>query len=137
MGFALRVLFGVVLGWGAIWLGIHLYGLLAVWSPWPNTWWAHHPRFVLISSAFLAALPLVIVLGLVFSRLFRHRALLGAAVAMTISLAVAVSDALTDPKDIGATLGSTWQIFAPFLVGPPVIALLLTRRRSNNRWSGP
>ena len=137
MGFALRVLFGTVLGWGAMWIGIYLYGLLAIWSPWPNTWWAHHPRFVLISSAFLAALPLVIVLGWAFSRLFRHRALLGAVVTMTISFVVAVSDAFTGLKDIGGTLGSTWQIFCPFLVGPPVVALLLTRWRSNNRWRGP
>jgi hypothetical protein len=134
---ALLVLIGAALGTLVLWFSVYLYGLLAVWSPWSVEWWKHHFALVSATSKALAFIPGIVVLGAVFAKLFRTRAVLWSLVAMLITLLVAYADTFLTPELIGPTLRTTWGLFAPFLIGPPLIVYLLRRLRSNNRWRGP
>jgi hypothetical protein len=137
MKMALHILLGAVLGTLLLWVSVYFYGLLAGWSPWSTWWWAHHPTLVSGTSKVLAFAPFVIVLGVVFSRLFRARPILSALIAMTIVMVIAYADALRSPQLLTASLRTTWQMFAPFLVGPPLVVYLLGRLRSNQRLERP
>jgi hypothetical protein len=134
---ALRVLLGAVVGTLVLWAALYLLGLLAVWSPWPDPWWAHRYTVVAITSKAIAFLPCVALLGLFFAKLFPSRPALYAMVTMTLVLVVACADTLLHPELIGATLRLTWEMLVVFLLGPPIVVYLLGSLRSNNRWSGP
>jgi len=137
MKIALRLLLGGLLGTAVLWASLYLYGLLAVWSLFPNPWWAHRYTAVAITSKALAFIPCVIALGFIFSKLFPTRATLYSAVTMTLVFLVAYSDTLLHPETIGPTLRLTWEMLVVFLFGPVLVVYVLRSSRSNNRWSGP
>jgi hypothetical protein len=114
-----------VLLWGAV----ALYGVLAVWSPWPTTWWAHHVRWVTLGSQLIVLVPCILGLGLALFALYKQHAVLSAAVSMGIAFVVAFASSVTDPE----SLGSGWAFFAPYFIGPPFMVYILGRLRSNNR----
>jgi hypothetical protein len=129
-----RILVGAVLGWVVIVASVALLGILAVWSPFPKTWWMHHMTVVMIGSELLAAVPLVVALGFLMSRLYRVRPVASALASMTLALLASSAGAFTDPE----ALSSSWRFFVPFLLVPPlVVHFLVHHLRSNNRWSGP
>jgi len=125
----LRILMGATLGYIALIADVWLYGLLAVHSPFSLMWWARYPQLVSVSSAFLAALPLVLALGWVMSRLFARHTYYFALVAMLIAVAVAFSDAFLSPTGVLADLRETWPVFIPFLIGAPMVAMLMVNIR--------
>jgi hypothetical protein len=134
---ALRVLFAAIVGTLVLWASLYLLGLLAVWSPWPNPWWAHRYTVVAITSKAVAFLPCVALLGILFAKLFPTRPVLYALVTMTLVLVVAYADTLVHPELVGPTLRLTWEMLVVFLLGPPVVVYVLGSLRSNNRWRGP
>jgi hypothetical protein len=77
----------------------------------------------------------VICLGLIFSKLFNHRSTLGAFASMTIAILVLVYTSYIYPSYVLEPLTASFLI--AFLLGPPLILLLVDRLRSNNRSRGP
>ena len=137
MGLFVRILLGGLIVFAFVWTSILLLSLLAIWSPWPRDWWAHHPYWVFHGSQALVLVPSVIALGLLLSKLYRRHAVLSALASVTLALLVAFADSLTDPKALMVLVRETWTDFAPFLFGPPLVVALVEHLRSNNRWSGP
>jgi hypothetical protein len=134
MKMAFRVLVGASLGTLVLWVSIYFYGLLAVWSPWSNWWWAHHPALVSSTSKILAFVPCVIALGVIFTKLFKTLPILSAFVAMGLAMLIAFAETLRTPELLLPTVRMNWEWFAPFMVGPPLTVYVLNRLRSNNRW---
>ena len=135
---ALRVLLGALIGTAVLWASLYLYGLMAVWSPFPNPWWAHRYTVVAITSKAIAFIPCVIVLGFIFIRLFPTRSAFYSAVTMTLVLLFAYSDALRHPEQLGPTLRLTWEMLVVFLLGPAMVVYVLRSLRSNHRvWTPP
>jgi len=129
-----RILIGAVLGWGGVVASVALLGILAVWSPFPKTWWMHHMTVVMIGSEVLASLPCAVVLGFLMSRLYRVRPVASALASMALALLASSAGAFTDPE----ALSTSWRFFIPYLLGPPLVVYLLAHHlRSNNRWRGP
>jgi polyferredoxin len=134
---ALLVLLGAALAYLGIGAAIWLYGVLAVWSPFPATWWARHDGVVRYGSEALALIPSVVLVAYLLSRLFKRHAVISSVCAVALALAVSLSDALVQPHVDWKTLQGIWHLFLPFLILPPVIVFWLAKRRSNNRWRGP
>jgi hypothetical protein len=133
---ALRVLVGALVGTAVLWTAAYLYGLLAVWTLWPDPWWAHRYSAVSMMSKALAFLPGVFLLGFIFTRLFRTRPVLFAAVTMSLVLLVAYADMFRNPALMAPMLRLTWEMLVSFLLGPPLVVYLMSQLR-NNRWRGP
>jgi len=134
---ALRVLLGAVCGTVFLWASLYIYGLLALWSPFPNSWWAHRFTLVAITSKAIAFIPSAIVLGYIFTKLFHTRTVLYSAITTTLVLLVAYGDTLRDPKLIWPTLRLTWELDVLVLLGPVIVVHVIGSLRSNNRWRGP
>ena len=134
---ALLVLLGAAVAYLGICAAIWLYGLLAVWSPFPAAWWARHGDVVRYGSEALALIPSVVLVAYLLSRLFKQHAVISSVCAIAIALAVSLSDAFVQPHIDWETLQGIWHLFLPFLIVPPVIVSWFVKRRSNNRWRGP
>lgn len=134
---ALLVLLGAAVVYLAICAAVWLYGVLAVWSPFPATWWARHAGVVRYGSEALALTPWVILLAYLLSRLFKRHAVISSLCAVALALAVSLSDAFVQPHMDWKLLQGIWHLFLPFLILPPVIVFWLVKWRSNNRWRGP
>ena len=132
-----RILVGGLIAAVVLWVAVALFGLLAIWSPWPRSWWAHHATWVIGGSEALALLPLVITLGYFLRMLFKQNAALSALASTVLAIAVAYADVFRQPELFGPTFRLTWTLFLSFLIGPPLVVLVLTWRRSNSRSSGP
>jgi len=131
------VLLGVLIASVLLWAATFAVGLLAVWSPWPREWWAHHPSWVWIGSEMLVYVPAVVGLGFIFSMLYKQSAVLSALAAVTIALVIAYGSTLGDLDIFLSTLRATWGASALFLVVPPLTVAVVKHLRSNNRWRGP
>ena len=132
-----RILLGTLITIVILWASVALYGLLAVWSPFPRTWWIHHMSWVTVGSITLTVLPCIVVLGVTLSKVYRQRAVTCALASSTIALLVAFASSWGEPQEFASEPGWTLGYFGPFLFGPPLVVLILQRLRSNNRWSGP
>jgi hypothetical protein len=131
------VLVGAALGFLVLEVSVYLYALLPVWSLFSVEWLKHHVALILAATKAVAFLPGIFLLGVLFAKLFRTRAVLWALVANLIALLVAFANTFLTPALIIPTLRLTWDLFAPFLIGPPLIVYFLGRLRSNKRWKGP
>jgi hypothetical protein len=127
------VLLGAVLGFVFIWLAVTFYGLLAVWSPYSMGWWKHHIRAVMIGSQLLAVIPCVVLLGLLLNRVYKARPVLCSAMSMSVVLLAIYADTLWTPDLVGPTIRLTWNLFLPFLIGPPLVVFLMRTARTNSR----
>ena len=132
MGSFVRILLGGLIATVALWAAVVLHGLLLVWCP--RSWWAHHAAWVIDGFRALVLLPLVVVPGYILRLLFKQDALLNTLVSTLIALVAAF---IWDPVSFGPALRVTWRLFVPFLIGPPLVVLVMRCRRSNSRWSGP
>jgi hypothetical protein len=132
-----RVLLGALIALVTLGASVFFYGFLAAWSPFPQTWWIHHMSWVTFASVALTVVPCVVVLGLILSKVYKQYPVRSAFVSTTIALLVAFAGSFTDPQHLASGIGWTFGYFGPFLVGPPLVVLLLHRLRSNNRQSGP
>jgi F0F1-type ATP synthase assembly protein I len=127
------VLLGAVIGFVFVWVAVTFYGLLAVWSPYSIGWWKHHIRAVMIGSQLLAVIPCVVILGLLLNRLYKTRPVLSAATSMSVVILAIYADTLWTPDLVGPTIRLTWNLFLPFLIGPPLVVYLMRTVRSNSR----
>jgi hypothetical protein len=132
-----RVLLGALVALVTLGVSVPLYGFLAAWSPFPRTWWIHHMPWVTFASVALTVLPCVVFLGLILSKVYKQYPVRSAFISTTIALVVAFGASLHDPQQLPSDIGWTLGYFGPFLVGPPLVVLLLHRLRSNNPWRGP
>jgi hypothetical protein len=132
-----RVLLGALAAFVVLCVSVALYGALAVWSPFPRTWWIHHMPWVTFGSVALTVLPCTVILGLILSKVNTQHPVTSSFISTTIALVVAFSSSFREPQLLGSDIGWTLGYFGPFLIGPPLVVLLLHRLRSNNRWRGP
>ena len=128
-----RILCGAVIAYAFVWAAHLPIGLLAIWSPFPHSWWVDHPRWIIFGSEALITVPGVIGLGFFLSKLYKRRALVSAFASVTVAVLLAYSDFFTDWN----VFADTWRFSAPWLVGPPLATAVFDRLRSNNRWRGP
>lgn len=128
-----RVLLGAVLGSVFVRFSITVLGLLAVWSPYSIGWWKHHARAVMLGSKLLAVIPCVVLLGLLLDRLYKARPVLSASISMSVVLLAIYANAMRTPELLGSAIRTTWDLFLPFLVGPPLVVYLMRVARSNKR----
>src|SRR5579862_2147974 len=119
------LLSGAVLGWMGMCVGVAAFGFLAVWSPFPLGLWKSHGSLVIRLSALLVVFPLVLLLGLIFRRLFSASfRVLDAFLSMLIAFLIAYADTLWEPHPI-QDLGQTAELWVPFLLGVPAVVYLL------------
>ena len=128
-----RILCGALIAYAFVWAAQFPIGLLAIWSPFPHSWWVDYPRWIILGSEALITVPGVIGLGFLLSKLYKRGALVSAFASVTLAVLLAYSDFFTDLK----VLADTWQFSTPWLVGPPLATAVFDRLRSNNRWRGP
>ena len=126
----LRVLLGSFVALVFLCVSVALYGFLAAWSPFPQRWWIHHMPWVTFGSVALTVLPCVVIIGLILSKVYKQFPVTSAFVSMTIALLVAFAIPFRDPRQLASDIGWTLGYFGPFLVGPPLVVLLLDRLRS-------
>jgi hypothetical protein len=116
-----------------MWVSVLLFGILAVRSPFPITWWKTHPYLVILGSEAIAYLPCVLLLGVILGKMFDASPVRNSLLVTAIALAVAFAGSLDDPKVLLATLRESPEFAASFLIGVPVVAFLVSRMWSNNR----
>ena len=132
-----RILLGAFVAFVIICASQVLAGLLAIWSPFPRSWWAHHPYLVVAGSEAIVLIPCIGILGFVLWKLYPVRAVLGAFLSVALALLVVLAQAFKDPEPLTPTAGLLMGLYGPFLVGPPLIVALIGHLRSNSRWNGP
>ena len=104
-----------------------------MWSPYSIGWWKHHARAVMLGSKLLAVIPCVVLLGLLLDRLYKARPVLSASISMSVVLLAIYANAMQTPELLGSAIRTTWDLFLPFLVGPPLVVHLMRVARSNKR----
>ena len=126
-----RILLGALITTISLWVAVALYGLLAVQFPFPHTWWVNHPSWVTSGSIALAVVPIVLVLGLVLSRILLHRAVPAALLSTAIAIVIVEVSSISDFGQLLSDAGWMVGFVGGFLVGPPLVVLLAERMRPN------
>ena len=117
MKMTLRVILGAlvgVLGWA---LAFFVSGALTVAPIWPHTFRKHHFALIGPLSQIVVVIPCVVVLGILFRRMFGSHRTSCAIAAMAVAL-LAESLATMFPP------GSVVFVVLPFLLGPAAVASL-------------
>jgi len=128
----LLILVGTLLGLGTMYVALAIFGLLAVWSPFPVSWWRAHPAIVRTCSEAVVVVPCVGALGYTFLKLFRTHAVANAFASMTAVLLLGLSGVITQSGGFLAGLRISWHLFVPFLIGPPFVAYLFLTMRTRD-----
>jgi hypothetical protein len=90
-----------------------------------------------VYSSSLAALACLII-AIAFERLFRSHPARVTLIIVGVYALSELLEALADSREYAATyLAATWYQLLIYVLGTPIVVLLIGRLRSNNRWRGP
>jgi hypothetical protein len=126
-----RILLGALITTISLWAAVAFYGLLAARVPFPQAWWVNHPSWVTLGSIALAVVPIVVVVGLVLSRILVRPAVAASLLSTAIAIVVVAVSSISDFSQLLSDAGWMGGFVGGFLVGPPLVVLLAERMRPN------
>src|SRR5262249_50240665 len=125
-----RLVLGVLCAFCVVWLSALAYGQLIEHLPVSRIWWIAHPA-ILYMVEVLTFVPFAVVLVVFFRPLFLRHAIASAFACTLVAMAIVfVPTALRSYELLWPVLRVNAEFILTFLIGVPLIAMLLQRRRS-------
>jgi hypothetical protein len=131
------VLVGAALGVLLMWVAVTIFGLLAVWSPFPSELWKTHSLAVTFGSEAIAFLPMAVLLGYFLAKLFATSRVANALISATLALAVCCVGSFSDSTSFVDRLLEVPALTISLILVTPVAVRAFERMRSNYRLERP
>ena len=125
-----RLVLGVLCAFCVVWLSALAYGQLIEHLPVSRDWWKAHPA-ILYAVETLTFVPFAVALAVFFRRLFVRRAIANAFACTLVAMAASfVPTAVRSYELLWPVLRINAEFILTFLIGVPLTAFVLERRRS-------
>ena len=118
-------------------LAVWEFGLLAIHSPFPLGMLIDHGALVTYASELICFVPIALLLGVIFWRLFSSRPVVDSFLSGMIALLVSFAGVWDDPDAAVGALKEMPQFWVTYVFGVPGVVYLLERLRSNYRLERP
>ena len=118
-------------------VAVFIFGLLAVWSPFPLSLWKTHIRAVTYASEAIAYLPMVMLLAFLLTKLFTSSRALNALLSMTLTLLACSAGSLFEPGSFLIALAEPPALTISLLLAVPIAVGAIERLQSNYRLERP